>query len=101
MTRPTTSTSRLFIAVLLPVTLKEEIMKMISELSDVSGDDVRWISEQNLHITLKFFGEVKSACSDQQYEEHCRFVTSRVLLIMKTIILNIAESFFNILILSF
>ena len=60
MTRPTTSPSRLFIAVLVPATLREEIMNMISELRDVSGDDVRWINEQNLHITLKFFGEIKS-----------------------------------------
>ena len=59
MTRPTTSSSRLFIAVLVPATLREEIMNMISELRDVSGDDVRWINEQNLHITLKFFGEIK------------------------------------------
>ena len=60
MTRPTTSPSRLFIAVLVPATLREEIMNMISELRDVSGDDVRWINEQNLHITLKFFGEIKT-----------------------------------------
>ena len=60
MTRPTTPISRLFIAALVPAAIKETIMSMISELRGVSGDDVRWISEQNLHITLKFFGEVKS-----------------------------------------
>lgn len=60
MTRPTTPISRLFIVALVPADIKETIMSMISELRGVSGDDVRWISEQNLHITLKFFGEVKS-----------------------------------------
>ena len=60
MTRPTAPISRLFIAALVPAAIKETIMSMITELRGVSGDDVRWISEQNLHITLKFFGEVKS-----------------------------------------
>ena len=60
MTRPTAPISRLFIAALVPAAIKETIMSMITELRGVSGDDVRWISEKNLHITLKFFGEVKS-----------------------------------------
>jgi len=48
---------RLFIAIDLEDGVKEKVMEIIKTLSE--GDfDVKWVDSQNLHITLKFLGEV-------------------------------------------
>ena len=49
---------RAFIAIELPLELKENIMKLISELRDADFCDAKWVSEQQLHLTLKFLGEI-------------------------------------------
>jgi 2'-5' RNA ligase len=56
----TSPVSRVFVAITVPSQIREEIMGIVSNLRDVSRNDVRWITEQYLHITLKFFGEVKA-----------------------------------------
>ena len=56
----TSAISRVFVAVVVPPQIKKDIMSIVSELRDVSNNDVRWITEQSLHLTLKFFGEVKA-----------------------------------------
>jgi len=48
---------RSFIAVNLPVELKEEIERATAPLR-ASGADVKWVVARNLHITLKFLGYV-------------------------------------------
>jgi 2'-5' RNA ligase len=49
---------RLFIAVNLPEELKKEIGKFIGELKKTSTP-LKWVEQENLHLTLKFLGEVK------------------------------------------
>jgi len=46
---------RCFIAVTLPASLKQSVGKMIGSLRD-AGADIKWIPEENLHLTLKFLG---------------------------------------------
>lgn len=48
---------RLFIAVPLPPLLKEEIGKVLDRLRQGAGG-VRWVRAENVHITLKFLGNV-------------------------------------------
>jgi len=48
---------RAFIAVELP----ENIIKIVSEFQNLlrkSGADVKWVQPQNLHLTLRFLGEI-------------------------------------------
>ncbi len=54
------------------VEVDEEIRKRVSELQQVlsGGSLVKWVEEENLHVTLKFLGDI----SDEQV-----FKTSRVL----------------------
>lgn len=48
---------RLFIAVELPDEIKRNIEKLIVELKGIESS-VRWVETANLHLTLKFLGEV-------------------------------------------
>ena len=48
---------RLFAAVPLPDPARTQVLKLLSRLRE-GGWPVRWINDQGLHITLKFFGEV-------------------------------------------
>lgn len=48
---------RLFAAVPIPPPAREQILELLGELR--SGDwPVRWVHDEGLHMTLKFFGEV-------------------------------------------
>lgn len=49
-------TARLFVAVLLPDAVREALASVVSRLRE-KGTNVRWVSEENLHVTLKFLGE--------------------------------------------
>ncbi|MDA8242082.1 MAG: RNA 2',3'-cyclic phosphodiesterase [Nitrospiraceae bacterium] len=55
---------RCFIAVALPAAVKQSVGKMIRGLSE-TGADVKWVPEQNLHLTLKFLG----ATGEEKIEE--------------------------------
>ena len=55
---------RCFIAVALPAALQQSVGKMIRGLSE-TGADVKWVPEQNLHLTLKFLG----ATGEEKIEE--------------------------------
>lgn len=46
---------RCFIAVTLPEHLKKSIGGIIAKLGE-SGADVKWVPDENLHLTLKFLG---------------------------------------------
>ncbi|MDD5594238.1 MAG: RNA 2',3'-cyclic phosphodiesterase [Candidatus Margulisbacteria bacterium] len=48
---------RLFISVELPDEIKKSIAGMIARLKE-TGAAVKWVEEENLHLTLKFIGEV-------------------------------------------
>ncbi|MBM4325353.1 MAG: RNA 2',3'-cyclic phosphodiesterase, partial [Deltaproteobacteria bacterium] len=51
---------RSFLAIELP----EAILKRIGEVQRVlksSRADVRWVSPQNIHLTLKFFGNIEES----------------------------------------
>ncbi len=48
---------RLFVAVPVPDPAREEILKLLKQLRSASWP-VRWVHDEGLHMTLKFFGEV-------------------------------------------
>ncbi len=48
---------RCFIAVTLPAPLKQSVGEMMRSLGE-TGADVKWVPEQNLHLTLKFLGAI-------------------------------------------
>lgn len=48
---------RTFIAVTLPVSTVEEIAKVQTELRTIKTD-IRWVRVENMHLTLKFLGEI-------------------------------------------
>lgn len=48
---------RLFIAFLLPESLKARLGDLISELKPLASG-IKWVNPTNLHLTLKFIGEV-------------------------------------------
>jgi 2'-5' RNA ligase len=49
---------RCFVAVALPAPLKKEIGGLIGRLRE-AGADVRWVPDNNLHLTLKFLGDTE------------------------------------------
>jgi 2'-5' RNA ligase len=49
---------RLFIAVEIPDEVKKKVVELISELKKVEAS-IKWVEEENLHITLKFLGWVE------------------------------------------
>jgi 2'-5' RNA ligase len=51
---------RAFIAIDLPSELKEKIIGVISDLDDVDFCEAKWVSEEQLHLTLKFLGEIQA-----------------------------------------
>ncbi|MGQ9833313.1 MAG: RNA 2',3'-cyclic phosphodiesterase [Candidatus Villigracilaceae bacterium] len=56
---------RSFIAIELPATLQEAIYQACLPLRQALGSSlVRWVPPQNLHLTLKFLGDVSSANLD-------------------------------------
>lgn len=51
-------TRRLFVAAWLPPGAAEEAAKVIEELRD-RGVEARWVPRRNLHVTLRFLGDVE------------------------------------------
>jgi 2'-5' RNA ligase len=49
---------RLFVACEVPDDVKDAIGVLIQALKEKSGNDVRWIRPEGVHVTLKFLGEV-------------------------------------------
>jgi RNA 2',3'-cyclic 3'-phosphodiesterase len=49
---------RTFIALPLPMDAQQTLAKAITELAPASAD-AKWVVPQNLHITLKFLGDIK------------------------------------------
>ena len=51
---------RCFIAIEIPETIKKSIADIIDSLKK-SGADVKWVSPENIHITLQFLGETEES----------------------------------------
>ncbi len=49
---------RAFIAVDLPAAVRQEVGSLQSELR-TSGADIKWVGVENLHLTLKFLGDIE------------------------------------------
>lgn len=52
-------TIRCFIAIELPVEIKDELTRIIKILRENIPEGIRWIPADNIHLTLKFLGDVK------------------------------------------
>ena len=65
---------RLFAAVPLPPPAREPVVALLARLR-ATGWPVRWVSEENLHVTLKFYGEVRPERLDV-IEESVRFAVA-------------------------
>ena len=69
---------RLFVALQIPTEVREAIGSLTSELCQIRGltgkDKPRWVRVENLHVTLKFIGEV----APQELDE-IRVILSNVL----------------------
>lgn len=57
MTDPSSETVRLFVACEIPDEPRAVISGVIDDLRQRSGEAVRWVKPDNLHVTLKFLGE--------------------------------------------
>ncbi len=52
---------RAFIAIELPQALQAQLGQIITQLQQRTSRAVRWVSPQNIHLTLKFLGNVSPA----------------------------------------
>jgi 2'-5' RNA ligase len=50
---------RTFIAVHIPDSVRRDIGAMVNRLRSAGGADVKWVRPENLHLTLKFLGDVE------------------------------------------
>ena len=50
---------RLFLAIEIPVKVKDEIEKQVNDIRREYAD-YNWVAKENFHITLLFFGEIES-----------------------------------------
>jgi len=55
---------RSFIAIELPVELKRAISRLQEQLKAGSRAPARWVSPENIHLTLKFLGDIDAAVID-------------------------------------
>jgi len=52
------SAIRTFIAIEIPADVQNTLGKITTQLTQVIGDAVRWVPSSNIHLTLKFLGNV-------------------------------------------
>ncbi len=55
---------RSFIAIELPVSIQNQLDKIIGQLKGPMTSAVRWVPAQNIHLTLKFLGDVSPGNMD-------------------------------------
>lgn len=67
---------RSFLAAELPKTILERIAQLQGELKE-SKVDVRWVKPENIHLTLKFFGDIEESRVDEIVETVAESVRSR------------------------
>ncbi len=51
---------RTFVCIPVPLSVKEAVGSFIKELKSCGGD-IKWVSPDNLHLTLKFLGDVEES----------------------------------------
>ena len=56
---------RLFIALTLTSEVQSELTRFVETLKPAAGSTIRWVKPTNLHLTLKFLGEVREQNSKQ------------------------------------
>jgi 2'-5' RNA ligase len=61
MPSETTNLLRTFVAIELPVQLREAVCTAVLPLKKGLGPAVRWVPMENMHLTLKFLGDVSPA----------------------------------------
>ena len=52
---------RAFVAVEIPLSIRESVCKAIGPMQKGLGSVVRWVPRENMHLTLKFLGDVSAA----------------------------------------
>ena len=52
---------RTFIAIEIPAELKKAIIQQSADLRRAANRSVRWVTPENIHLTLKFLGEISPA----------------------------------------
>ena len=52
---------RSFIAIELPISIQEQLDRVIAQLKESLTGGVRWVPASNIHLTLKFLGDVSPA----------------------------------------
>ncbi len=55
------SSLRTFIAIEIPAEIKKAIIHQSADLRRAVGRSVRWVAPENIHLTLKFLGEISPA----------------------------------------
>ncbi|GAB4480871.1 MAG: RNA 2',3'-cyclic phosphodiesterase [Anaerolineales bacterium] len=55
------SSVRAFLAIAIPPAIQLSLAEHIARLQKMSGGSVRWVPAENIHLTLKFLGEVENA----------------------------------------
>lgn len=60
---------RTFVAIEIPNDVRDRTVRLIDKLSDTT-DSVRWVDPENLHVTVKFLGDV----DDTEIYQVCRSV---------------------------
>ena len=50
---------RTFLALELPKDIKTEVFRNIEQYREIAPTAVKWVPEENLHITLQFIGDTK------------------------------------------
>ena len=59
------SSIRVFIAIEIPEKIKKEIAEQTAAMRRISDRSVRWVPAENLHLTIRFLGEIPPAKLDQ------------------------------------
>jgi RNA 2',3'-cyclic 3'-phosphodiesterase len=52
---------RTFIAIEIPAEIKKTLLQQSADLHRAVGRSVRWVTSENIHLTLKFLGEISPA----------------------------------------
>ncbi len=68
---------RLFIAIDIADDIKKIINNSINQLKDEINNNLKWIQEENMHITLKFLGDMEED-SIQAIIKQMNFITEKI-----------------------
>jgi len=67
---------RVFLAIDLPQELKKELFNL-SKVLNCEGLKLKWVEEENLHLTLRFFGNISENLVEKIYEK-CKDVCKKL-----------------------